>query len=155
MLTLDSMLGVFKLNKNASSDSAQTSGRFIMRANQTFRILLNAPVLKGMTVGDGQGNEPQKKSFQFAGIENGKVVPYLLKVGLFSYLTFQSIPTNNIPAILSRREQEALSRGSKTAGADRRDAIAYGTIVFVPRRLSCKTTGCVSLLLSQLLKALH
>ncbi len=51
-----------------------------MRAHQTFRVLLNAPVLKGMTIGV-RGEEPVGKSFPFAVIEDGKVVPHLLKVG--------------------------------------------------------------------------
>jgi len=51
-----------------------------MRAHQTFRVLLNAPVLKGMTIG-ARGKEPMGKSFQFAVLEDGKVVPHLLKVG--------------------------------------------------------------------------
>ena len=68
------------MNKNASEEYRYTSARFIMRAHQTFRVLLNAPVLKGMIVGDGKGNEPDRKSFQFAAIEEGKVVPHLLKV---------------------------------------------------------------------------
>ena len=76
------MLGVFKLNKNASEDATGTSARFIMRAHQTFRVLLNAPVLKSMTVGDAKGNEPEKKSFWFGAIEEGRIVPHFVKVFL-------------------------------------------------------------------------
>ena len=69
-----------------------------MRAHQTFRVLLNAPVLKKMTVGDGRGKEPSGKSFSFGVIEHGTLVPYLLKVSgpalLFWYaLTPPSYPT--------------------------------------------------------------
>lgn len=77
--------GTFKFNTKTSSteddpDSPPTSGRFIMRAHQTYRVLLNAPVLKKMTVGDGQGKEPSGKSFSFGVVEQGMLVPYLLKV---------------------------------------------------------------------------
>ena len=51
-----------------------------MRAHQTFRVLLNAPVLKRMTVGDGAGKEPSGKSFSFGVVEDGMLVPHLLKV---------------------------------------------------------------------------
>ena len=51
-----------------------------MRAHQTFRLLLNAPVLKKMTVGDGRGQEPVGKSFSFGVVEEGSLVPHLLKV---------------------------------------------------------------------------
>ncbi len=61
-------------------DLQAKSGRFIMRAHQTFRVLLNAPILKKMTVGDGKGKEPSGKSFSFGVVENGTLVPYLLKV---------------------------------------------------------------------------
>ncbi len=58
-----------------------------MRAHQTFRVLLNAPVLEGMTIGD-RGKEPNGKSFQFAAIEDGKIVPHLLKVGGSIHIRF-------------------------------------------------------------------
>lgn len=54
-----------------------------MRAHQTFRVLLNAPVLKRMTVGDGKGKEPNGKSFSFGVVEDGLLVPHLLKVSGF------------------------------------------------------------------------
>lgn len=66
--------------KISDGDQNTKTGRFIMRAHQTFRVLLNAPVLKGMTIG-ARGKEPMGKSFQFAVLEDGKVVPHLLKVG--------------------------------------------------------------------------
>lgn len=76
--------GGFKLNvRSSDGDQGPKSARFIMRAQQTFRVLLNAPVMKGMTVGD-RGKEPSGKSFQFAAIEDGKIVPHLLKVGAFT-----------------------------------------------------------------------
>ncbi|KAL9131548.1 MAG: hypothetical protein Q9217_000562 [Psora testacea] len=75
--------GIFKFNVAAPSaeepqGSAKT-GRFIMRAHQTFRVLLNAPVFKGMKVGDSKGNEPSGKSFAFAVIEDGKPMPHMVK----------------------------------------------------------------------------
>ena len=76
--------GTFKLNiapaspEDASSD--QKTGRFIMRAHQTYRVLLNVPVFKQMQVGDSRGNEPTGKSFLFAVIENAKPVAHMLKV---------------------------------------------------------------------------
>ena len=51
-----------------------------MRAHQTYRVLLNAPVFKQMQIGDGKGNEPSGKSFLFAVIENAKPVAHMVKV---------------------------------------------------------------------------
>ena len=75
--------GVFKFNVKPPSSEQRTprSGRFIMRAHQTFRLLLNAPILKEMRFGDSKGNEPSGKSFSFAVIEDGKLTPYIVKVG--------------------------------------------------------------------------
>ena len=55
-----------------------------MRAHQTFRVLLNAPVLKRMTIGDGRGKEPTGKSFSFGVVEDETLVPHLLKVSSFA-----------------------------------------------------------------------
>ena len=74
--------GIFKFNvadTPAKEGSART-GRFIMRAHQTFRVLLNAPVFKEMKVGDSRGNEPTGKSFAFAVIETGRPTPHMVKV---------------------------------------------------------------------------
>ncbi|KAL9097365.1 MAG: hypothetical protein Q9163_006352 [Psora crenata] len=77
--------GVFKFNvtttTNEEPNRPATAGRFIMRAHQTFRVLLNAPVFKGMKVGDSKGNEPSGKSFAFAVIEDGKPTPHMVKLG--------------------------------------------------------------------------
>lgn len=76
--------GVFKLNltipRVEKSEHTQRSGRFIMRAHQTFRVLLNAPVFKQMKVGDSKGNEPTSKSLSFSVIEKGRPKPYLIRV---------------------------------------------------------------------------
>ena len=76
--------GVFKLNltipRMEVSNPTQRSGRFIMRAHQTFRVLLNTPIFKQMKVGDGKGNEPTSKTLSFSVIEKGKPTPYLIRV---------------------------------------------------------------------------
>lgn len=61
-------------------EQTQKSGRFIMRAHQTFRVLLNTPVFKQMKVGDSKGNEPTSKTLSFSVIEKGKPTPYLIRV---------------------------------------------------------------------------
>lgn len=76
--------GTFKLNiappDPEDPTKSQRTGRFIMRAHQTYRVLLNAPVFKEMKVGDVRGSEPTSKSFTFAAIEEGKPTPYMVKV---------------------------------------------------------------------------
>lgn len=75
--------GMFKLNVTAQSPDATTgaqrNGRFIMRAHQTYRVLLNEPIFKEMLVGDAKGNEPKSRSFAFAVIEKSKAVPHMIR----------------------------------------------------------------------------
>ena len=87
--------GTFKLNVFISNpddpDSTQRKGRFIMRAHQTYRVLLNAPVFKGMQIGDGRGNLPTGKSFAFGVVEDGMLIPHMVKVSReFIYTTKDS-----------------------------------------------------------------
>lgn len=76
--------GTFKLNVTLpdadGGDEFQKTGRFIMRAHQTFRVILNTPIFQQMKIGDSKGNEPTGKSLSFSVIENGKPTPYLIKV---------------------------------------------------------------------------
>lgn len=51
-----------------------------MRADGVLRVMLNAPVFKGMAVGDIDGNEPKTKQVNLASVENGRSVLYLLRV---------------------------------------------------------------------------
>lgn len=51
-----------------------------MRAHQTYRVLLNAPIIPQMKVGDSRGEEPSAKSFAFAVVEDGKPTPHMVKV---------------------------------------------------------------------------
>ncbi|KAL8698116.1 MAG: hypothetical protein Q9201_006754 [Fulgogasparrea decipioides] len=72
--------GTFKLNV-ADDAREQKEARFIMRAHQTFRVLLNQPVFRKMQVGDSKGREPQGKNVCFAVIDEGRPTPHLLKLG--------------------------------------------------------------------------
>ena len=65
------------LDATASEGKA---ARFIMRAHQTYRVLLNAPIFKQMKVGDSKGQEPMGKSVAFAVVEEGKPTPYMIRV---------------------------------------------------------------------------
>lgn len=53
----------------------------IMRADGVLRVMLNTPLFKGMKVGDPSGNEPKSKQIHLAGVEDGRTVPLLLRVG--------------------------------------------------------------------------
>lgn len=77
-------IGVFKLNVMSSETlvDKEKTGRFIMRAHQTYRVLLNQPIFPQMKVGDRAGNEPTAKAFAFAMIEDGKPIPHLVRVGV-------------------------------------------------------------------------
>ncbi|KAL8870034.1 MAG: hypothetical protein Q9174_003825 [Haloplaca sp. 1 TL-2023] len=71
--------GTFKLNINDDDTSSERKARFIMRAHQTFRVLLNQPIFKQMAVGDSKGREPAGKNISFAVVDDGKPTPHLLK----------------------------------------------------------------------------
>ncbi|KAL8778302.1 MAG: hypothetical protein Q9194_002074 [Teloschistes cf. exilis] len=71
--------GTFKLNVG-DDNAKEKKARFIMRAHQTYRVLLNQPVFKQMQVGDPKGGEPQGKRFSFAVIDDGKPVPHIVKL---------------------------------------------------------------------------
>ena len=76
---------MFKLNVVVSSENPaeeQKTGRFIMRAHQTYRVLLNQTIFPHMKVGDRSGNEPSGKAFAFAVLEDGKPIPHMVKVCL-------------------------------------------------------------------------
>lgn len=70
--------GAFKLN--VAETENEKKARFIMRAHQTYRVLLNQPVFKKMQVGGSKGQEPSGKHFSFAVIDEGRPTPHLLKV---------------------------------------------------------------------------
>lgn len=76
-------LGTFKLNVTVlSEDNPDTTlrARFIMRAQQTYRVILNTPVFKQMSIGDSRGQEPTSKAISFAVVEKGRPVPYMVRV---------------------------------------------------------------------------
>lgn len=70
--------GSFKLN--VTDNDKEKQARFIMRAHQTYRVLLNQPIFKKMQVGDSKGREPPGKSVSFAVIDQGRPMPHLLKL---------------------------------------------------------------------------
>ncbi|KAL8973998.1 MAG: hypothetical protein Q9197_001771 [Variospora fuerteventurae] len=81
--------GAFKLNvavaeggdeQQQQQQQQEKKARFIMRAHQTFRVLLNQPIFKKMQVGDSKGREPSGKNFAFAVIDQGRPTPHLLKL---------------------------------------------------------------------------
>lgn len=81
--------GVLKFNATTSAtedfEKQEMKARFIMRAHQTYRILLNTPVFKQMTIGDPikKGEEPTAKSLGIAVVtESGKPSPHLIRVSL-------------------------------------------------------------------------
>lgn len=65
----------------ADDDEApRKTARFIMRALQVFRVMLNTPVFKGMAFGSVGGEEQKGKQINFAVLEEGRTVPYMLRV---------------------------------------------------------------------------
>ena len=95
-------IGPFKLNVSRL-DSEATDGdhairaRFIMRAQLTHRVMLNTRVFKEMKLTDGRGNPPTGKTMMFSVLHNGKAVPYLFKVCLFSRRIYCSLMLRNRP----------------------------------------------------------
>jgi Ran-binding protein 3 len=79
-------MGTFKLNvseesyDNHDEEPHKRTARLIMRAEGVFRVILNAPVFKGMKIGSLDGKKPEGKMVFFTVIENGKPAPMILKV---------------------------------------------------------------------------
>jgi Ran-binding protein 3 len=75
-------IGTFKVNvKVTDGQEDKKAARMIMRADGVLRVMLNSPLFKGMKVGDPSGNEPKSKQIHLVGVEDGRTVPLLLRVG--------------------------------------------------------------------------
>ncbi|PWY73637.1 hypothetical protein BO70DRAFT_354875 [Aspergillus heteromorphus CBS 117.55] len=75
-------IGTFKVNVRITDGvEDKKAARMIMRADGVLRVMLNAPIFKGMTVGDGEGKEPKSKQIHLASLESGRSVPILLRTG--------------------------------------------------------------------------
>ncbi|KAH2793002.1 hypothetical protein KXW19_005080 [Aspergillus fumigatus] len=75
-------IGTFKVNVRVTDGQEdKKAARMIMRADGVLRVMLNTPLFKGMKVGDPSGNEPKSKQIHLAGVEDGRTVPLLLRVG--------------------------------------------------------------------------
>lgn len=79
-------MGTFKLNvteplfEDHDEETHKRTARLIMRSEGVFRVILNAPVFKGMKVGNVEGKKPEGKAVWITVVENGKPVPLVLKV---------------------------------------------------------------------------
>ncbi|KAK2791228.1 hypothetical protein FQN53_006067 [Emmonsiellopsis sp. PD_33] len=62
-----------------SQQPQKKTSRLIMRADGVLRVILNTPIFKGMKAGDPSGAPPSGKQVHFAGFEEGKSVPFLLR----------------------------------------------------------------------------
>jgi len=71
--------------EGGAAPATKTKARLVMRADGSHRVILNTPVLKAITFGDAQGNEPKGQYMHFMGyvdIEGaGKLEVLQLKVG--------------------------------------------------------------------------
>ncbi|KAF7168337.1 hypothetical protein CNMCM5623_001345 [Aspergillus felis] len=75
-------IGTFKVNvKVTEGQEDKKAARMIMRADGVLRVMLNTPLFKGMKVGDPSGDEPKSKQIHLVGVEDGRTVPLLLRVG--------------------------------------------------------------------------
>ncbi|PWY84654.1 hypothetical protein BO94DRAFT_468256 [Aspergillus sclerotioniger CBS 115572] len=75
-------IGTFKVNVRVTDGMEdKKAARMIMRADGVLRVMLNTPIFKGMTVGDGQGKEPKSKQIHLASLENDRSIPILLRTG--------------------------------------------------------------------------
>lgn len=80
------------MTESAAEDGGppRKTARFIMRALQVFRVMLNTPVFKGMTFGGVGGEEQKGKQINFAVLENGRPIPYMLRVSKLTDLATQN-----------------------------------------------------------------
>lgn len=59
-----------------------------MRSDGVHRVILNTPLYKGIKFGTPSGEEPTGKLVNVAGVDNGKIVPFLLRVCFLSLLAW-------------------------------------------------------------------
>ena len=69
-----------------------------------------------MVIGEGKGNEPTGKSFAFGVIEEGKLIPHMVKVRITTFSFETKKFTTDISYLAGRcnREQNALPRSTET-----------------------------------------
>jgi Ran-binding protein 3 len=67
-------------DEEEGDELTKKTARLLMRSDGVWRVILNSPVFKGMKAGDASGEEPSGKQVHLAGIENGRTVPFLLRV---------------------------------------------------------------------------
>ncbi|MCJ1478546.1 hypothetical protein MMC13_007227 [Lambiella insularis] len=76
--------GLFKLNVKQRSgeddlgNAAPVEARFIMRTHATYKVILNSPIFKNMTVDNGRGKIPNGKLIAFAVFVDDKLTPHSL-----------------------------------------------------------------------------
>jgi Ran-binding protein 3 len=80
-------VGTVKLNihysiKEDPDEAPEQKARLIMRTDGVHRVVLNTPVFKGMRFGTPDGKEPNGKTLNLTGMENGKPALFLLRVSL-------------------------------------------------------------------------
>jgi Ran-binding protein 3 len=80
-------VGTVKLNihyavKEDPAEAPEQRARLIMRTDGVHRVVLNTPVFKGMKFGTPECKEPNGKTLNLTGMENGKPALFLLKVSL-------------------------------------------------------------------------
>ncbi|KAH0551574.1 hypothetical protein GP486_007208 [Trichoglossum hirsutum] len=75
----DDSEGVETEDSTAKATDNKRKARLLMRADGVLRVVLNAPVFKGMKVGDEKGNPPTGRMVSLTALEDGKAVPLLVK----------------------------------------------------------------------------
>ncbi len=56
------------------------SARLLMRSDAVYRLILNTPVVKQGTYGEVNGDVPKDRYFRFPAMQDGKMVPAMLRV---------------------------------------------------------------------------
>ncbi|MCJ1314843.1 hypothetical protein MMC15_000155 [Xylographa vitiligo] len=104
-------VGLFKLNvrrQDAANDVVKgettSQPRFVMRTQATHKVILNAPVFKGMKISDLEGKEPSGKAAMFSVYVEGKLTPHLLKVRLAQAFRHLSRPNTDHSVQMSKED---------------------------------------------------
>ncbi|KAI9678298.1 MAG: hypothetical protein M1817_006243 [Caeruleum heppii] len=74
----------------ASSKQGPTA-RLIMRSEGVYRVILNAPIFKGMKVGDHEGKMPRDSKLKFTALEDGK--PVIMQFAVSSSILVSDVRT--------------------------------------------------------------
>ena len=113
-------LGLFKLNvakatPEGTGEDQKPKARFLMHQQLTGRVVLNTRIFKEMSFSDGRGKAPSGRLIMFSVVNEGKIIPYMLRVRISVEFIVARARSADLAAIVAkgRRCQDVVPRSSE------------------------------------------